>query len=539
MPETNSIAPAFSERWAIPAPQDRRLGGEAQNEEDPRNCAFFLARILLARLSFLLLIIACLATQFTTADTTSGNATTVSSAGKDSESSHAQIRSAFPASRSAPYNAATLNCGGFDDTSAVQSTLDNLHASGGGTAQLPSNGTCTIHGALKWYSSVALAGNGSGSVLKLADGVTPTVHMIDIQDGLSDIEISNLTIDGNVAHEAGVRHYGIYALGVKRLRIHHVTLRNIPQDAISVSAARAGAENTDIIISDVIVNGFGRNGIALLNKVNGVIVANTSLIPLPGSNAAIDIEPSALATAKNISLSGVIVSGGPYQIAVMGEAAIVDGVTISHCLLRNAKSAAIYVSDAHHVTTNSNIITDDSGSPTGQAIRVISRSSTLAKGIVLHGDQISGMAGANGMVQVAGSTTYRAQDVSLTDISISGGTATYGLNVLYATGVQFAGSRVYDGASHGVLFQKVTNGIVSNSSFRNNVGRAIYLVDSSNVILQGNVTNSNGYGFYASSGTGYIVTGNQFALNQVASFIGSSTVTGWGNDVAVGNAPIF
>lgn len=109
---------------------------------------------------------------------------------------------------------------GFDST-AIRLHLDQ--AKPGDTIRLAA-GTYTITEAIQPKSSIGLIGAGQEKTIIHFGGEKPDV-LIRIA-GCEDVEISHLTLDANDNRLLG---QGILATGSRRVKIHHVTVRNLVQ----------------------------------------------------------------------------------------------------------------------------------------------------------------------------------------------------------------------------------------------------------------------------------------------------------------------
>lgn len=112
-----------------------------------------------------------------------------------------------------------------NDTSFIQKAIDEASSVGGGTVFLP-DGTY-MYSTLTLKSGVRLVGAGMGvSILKNRFLVGLNDAAILVEADSVDVEISNLTIDGN----DGITQFthGIYVLpGSERPYIHHVHIKNV------------------------------------------------------------------------------------------------------------------------------------------------------------------------------------------------------------------------------------------------------------------------------------------------------------------------
>jgi len=97
-------------------------------------------------------------------------------------------------------------CDGIDDQETINSAILAISSTGGTVLLL--EGTYIITGSINLVSNIALVGQGRGTILKLAENLTGTFHVIYGSE-VSGIIISNLKIDG-VSAEPNAYIKGIY-----------------------------------------------------------------------------------------------------------------------------------------------------------------------------------------------------------------------------------------------------------------------------------------------------------------------------------------
>lgn len=125
-----------------------------------------------------------------------------------------------------------------DDSDAVQGAINYVHARGGGTVYIP-DGTCRAHFTI--YPNVRLVGVGMGiTKIKSPDGYDGNViegvdfdtltnksyQVGDYARGAYDVEIRDLTVDGNTEANFGIAIWG------KALRFHNVRVQYCADDGI-------------------------------------------------------------------------------------------------------------------------------------------------------------------------------------------------------------------------------------------------------------------------------------------------------------------
>jgi hypothetical protein len=176
--------------------------------------------------------------------------------------------------------------GTTDDTEAVEDTIADLPAAGG-ELYFPPGTYIVQHVVIP--SNIKLTGSGIGSTsikLKASAPVTPggglayaahrnvIVNAAGGTTGNTGIEISHLTIDGNVASNSSDEFYfGIALWAVRDVSIHDVKVKNIRGDGILIGRnPTLGQDTEDVTVSDIILENVGmdagvgaaRQGIAVV-----------------------------------------------------------------------------------------------------------------------------------------------------------------------------------------------------------------------------------------------------------------------------------
>jgi hypothetical protein len=141
------------------------------------------------------------------------------------------------------------------DAAAIQAAVEK--ASKGDTVRIPP-GTYALAATVKGKSGVRLVGAGPGKTILRFAAAKP-MAMVGLS-GCEDVEVAGLTLDGAGRPEA---HRGISAGNARRLRIHHVTIRDLGRGkgpiAIHFSGRGPKGEQgvTDSEIADCVIERIG------------------------------------------------------------------------------------------------------------------------------------------------------------------------------------------------------------------------------------------------------------------------------------------
>ena len=147
----------------------------------------------------------------------------------------------------APYSAVG---DGSDDTTPIQTALDDAATAGGGTVYLPGTGVNYSVTGLDIPGNVTLVGDGPGATtLKLLSSSDTNIITIPFSPGRTDVRLANITLDCNTAGNPSLAG-GIAANNVTRLRINNVEVENVG----TISQGIAVVDCTDVVVSDCSVH---------------------------------------------------------------------------------------------------------------------------------------------------------------------------------------------------------------------------------------------------------------------------------------------
>jgi hypothetical protein len=263
--------------------------------------------------------------------------------------------------------------GSASASSAIQNAIDTAAAAGGGTVYLPP-GTykLTDNGgnvALITASKVRIQGGGwANTLLTLADGAD--AHMINIPDGASDIEISDLQLFGNRTHQTLGIH-GVRAENCQRVRLHDLYIKSTRHYGIGMQ----GGKKAGIHIYDLTIEDTGGDGIDFKNttynneaiKLDNILVRRHGQNPeLESMQTGIDIRGPAILTNITIlelgsGLVGIRFRAGeePNPSGSGGHHSVLNGFHIQGA--NGAGSFGVFVGGYHCAVANGSIIQAETG----------------------------------------------------------------------------------------------------------------------------------------------------------------------------------
>lgn len=252
--------------------------------------------------------------------------------------------------------------GTTDDTAAIQSAINAIDTAGGGVVFIP-KGTYKITSALSGVSNITLLGSGRNqSIIKIKDSYSNNTNCLNFS-GKSNITISHLTFDGNLANQ------GIVA--------------TTDNKQIAVSFADG---SSNININDCHFKDWGKDGIYLgnANKVNihnnffensrriGVIIIRASQVTISNnqffdgknqtnvvSNDAIRYEPNnASDYCENVTISGNVIKDMQGGVVLYDGAggSIEYGINVSNNIfdtITNKAGIVVYYISGANISNNS------------------------------------------------------------------------------------------------------------------------------------------------------------------------------------------
>lgn len=251
--------------------------------------------------------------------------------------------------------------GVHDDTSAIQSAIDSLPASGG-TVIVP-KGQYMIDA----MRSINLRSN---MVLQLAPDATITAlpnssqrsYMIKVWN-VNNVSITGGNIIGEREGHTGVGGewgYGINIQASNHVHVSNVHISHCWGDGMWIGAlgkAPDAVPSTDVTVDHVVSTNNRRQGLSI-GPVNGVTITNSTFSSTHGTmpQAGIDIEPQTQGLAKNITIDQCnLVDNRGSGLEIHSN---VSNVTVKNSTITNNYGYGVLTVDAAtQVAINNNTIT--------------------------------------------------------------------------------------------------------------------------------------------------------------------------------------
>lgn len=334
---------------------------------------------------------------------------------------------------------------GGDDRAVIQAALDagDVVVLQAGTYLLASKNVVTGKHSLTIPSNTTLLGQGpSLTTIKAADSLDDDTPLLWF-DG-SNIEIGNLTVDGNKSRAAvvatpGGEDEGIDGKsGASRIRIHDVDIHDCGQDGIDFDGV------TDFTIANVQAWDNYGNGIHLSTGCERGVLTNINT----KNNAH---EKLAAGGAPAEDASGVDVRG--YNIAISGFVSVND-------------ARGFQVHNASEQISLTGFVIDDPGTASvpGPGIRLDAPSAGPLIDVVISSGVIRNRTSGGSGTDRTGVLCNGARGVQICDVLIS--TGSYGVAVTNAADdVTIMGSRIRSAATAGVYVSAAATRVVVKDSF--------------------------------------------------------------------------
>lgn len=247
----------------------------------------------------------------------------------------------------------------------INSALSAL-ATTGGTVYLM-EGTYIIDGSISIPNNVTLTGAGSGTIIKLKNGINANLNAIVATDSTTGtgVTVSNLRLDGNKTNNSSGTQTGIYFLNM---------------GGGNGVSARQGAKLNNLWIANLRNYGImledSNNGIISDNHLNnsnmGLYLKNTAYLTVTGNiiqyhSRGIYATPTYFSTLSN----NTIESSTAYGMLVDGTSA---NNTISGNNILTSTTAGLALATANDNLISGNRVRNSGGNTTNEAITLNSNS---------------------------------------------------------------------------------------------------------------------------------------------------------------------
>ncbi|RAN82701.1 hypothetical protein B5P43_01035 [Bacillus sp. SRB_336] len=275
-------------------------------------------------------------------------------------------------------NAGALGNGVHDDTSAFQSAINSLPATGG-TISVPA-GTYMIDAlrSINMRSHVRLQLS-SGAKLVAIPNSSQRYYVIKAWK-VTDVEISGGEIVGDRAKHVGSTGewgMGIGIMAASKVYVHDLKVSDCWGDGLYIGAIGSGSSavlSTDVTVKNVVSNNNRRQGLSF-GPVDRVYVVKSTFSNTNGTKpqSGIDIEPSTQGAAKNIRIESSTVTGNAGSgIEVQAN---VSGLVIKWSTIKGNTGFGVYSNAASNLTLAGNTITENW--LFGVAMRTTTRDSSI------------------------------------------------------------------------------------------------------------------------------------------------------------------
>lgn len=308
-----------------------------------------------------------------------------------------------------PDGADYVNSSATSAQTIINSALSAVSSTGGSVYLM--EGTYIIDGSITVPNNVTLIGSGSGTVIKLKNGINANIDAITATDTTTGtgVTVTNLRIDGNKANNSSGTQNGIYFY--------------------NMGGGFGGSARQGTKINTVWISQLRNYGILLENSYNSIVSGshvNASSMGLYIKNGAyMTISGNLLQgnTIRGIYASPInqstitgntMESNSQYGLAIDGTSA---NNTITGNTITTTGTGGLFLSTASDNTISGNRFRNSGGATTNQAI-ILSNTST--------GNTITG----NAVTDLSATTTNYAIDIQdagstsnyLADNTLGGGT---------------------------------------------------------------------------------------------------------------------
>ena len=257
----------------------------------------------------------------------------------------------------------------------ISLALQSLAELGGGTLTL-SEGVFVIDAPIQLISNMILQGQGENTVIKLADGFNEGIIMIR-GNGVSNVVVRNLVVDGNKAEQASGEQHGIFFENSNNITVENVTVKNCKSNGLTFGT------NTKNCIGD---------NIQLINNSIGARLTQFSIIVdshIYDNDVGLYLFPSDGITVSNCFVynnngTGITAGHGSRGINITNNRIYANGT--NGLRLRGISNSKIH---------DNEIYLNGYGGIYGEEDHVYNTENNSIKGNIIHSNNQSGAAYSN------------------------------------------------------------------------------------------------------------------------------------------------
>lgn len=375
-----------------------------------------------------------------------------------------------------------------DDTAALQVAIDARATAGGGDVMLPwgTTGTYIIspqatgsNKGLRLKTGVRLVSfYGVRLKLKDASSVSASQNPVVWADTASRIGLSNVTIDGNRAGQAGGQRTSCLELiNCTDVDIDRCTFRNalsiLPTFSGGYGIVAWNGSNDRVRVANCHFESNGQSDLALFWGTDWTVTNCTSK---DTGYVPINVETSVGATIKRVTVTGwdidtcdmaaitVIQNGTPQSAGVT----VCEDVTIANVNAKNVHNNAPTATSIGGVrvrgTKRTTLRSIKINGCKGTGLYVTVDSNYTVDELVVDDFQLVGLADVSGVavkpgVWLSGTATYPINNPTLTGLRIPSARS-YGVQASYAPDLTLDDARVTDSANSGLNLDNIDGGFV-------------------------------------------------------------------------------
>ncbi|MEO6513661.1 MAG: right-handed parallel beta-helix repeat-containing protein, partial [Candidatus Saccharimonadales bacterium] len=374
-----------------------------------------------------------------------------------------------PVASGSPDGADFISTSCTSSQTTIASAITALPA-GGGTVYLM-EGTYIIDGTIALPNNVRLTGSGRNTIIKLKDGINAGIDAIS-DTATTNVEISNLRLDGNKANNSSG------------------TQRGINMNGVGSGTGTSGVPGAHI--SNVFIKDFRTNGAYLNGSPNSVITG--SVFENIGTTTS-DYAIGLLATGYITVTSNLIQGSVGYGINASSDSNTITGNTIEGSGNYAIGAGGSYITISGN-TLRGNVHGIDAGNDGLITGNVIVGNTT--RGIYISGAGMT-VTGNNIVANAIGIYAVNGSRSTVTGNTITQNT-TNGISWLGGSSNVISGNKFYDNAGSGSgstidLSGTATDITISSNSITDTAGTgsAIKLASNSlNIYLSGNTYSGTG-----------------------------------------------